>query len=561
MRCHKGTILLGAVAVLGAGCIMSVDLLQLAEQAKKKQREAATGRPADLEAWEPAALATPKGSSSRKTDFRVRVYADEEYRLGNLRWQEHIKALVAAASDYTDEGFGARLTIESIRPWKRNGAKDSTGQLLAALRANDEGSEVDWVIGFGSPLGFLTSSIHEIGMAQMLSKHFVMRGIDDHEDAAALAKNFSKLSDEDRAAFLARRREHKELVVFLHEWLHTLGAIHHVDREMLLHPSYAHQQRSVDDDNAGLVELALEARIQARNKGTVPDYSGVRAYLADVQPATWYGAEREQLLASLPPPTTPAPAASKVPARAVVATTATPAPLTLASASPPAAPVPLRAAVEQGHWDEAIASCLASATSAGALETAELCARAGMIHLAERRVGDGAGSASARLTIAAARQRFGVPPGDRAVTPQDEAARARVWFTVRAALDARELNQARTALEPALRRFADDCGLLTLRCETDVRRSQSGKDADGSCERALALWNDMPRALFWSGLAQANRGDRAGAIVRLQRARTLEPEFDGPWKVLADLYTFEGRRKELGTLRSDYQARFGKPLR
>jgi predicted Zn-dependent protease len=197
------------------------------------------------------------------------------------------------------------------------------------------------------------------------------------------------------------------------------------------------------------------------------------------------------------------------------------------------------------------------------VQMAGLCAQAGMIQLAEARLAGASGATpaeAARQTLASARQRFGVPPGAPSRSPDEEAARARAWFAVRAALDARQLDQASAALTPALARFPGDGGLLALRCEVNVRGNELAKDSDGSCERALAVWSEMPRALFWGGLSQANRGQRPAAIRRLERARALEPEFEGPWKVLADLYRFEGRRADLATLRTEYQTRFGKPL-
>src|SRR6185436_11676720 len=112
-----------------AGCIMSVDVLALTEKAKKAQKEAATGRPVDLEAWEPAELQLPVRRDATVTPFRVRVYADEEYRLANLRWQERIGHLLSDASAQLEGSFGAKLSIESVHPWKRQGAKNSTQQL------------------------------------------------------------------------------------------------------------------------------------------------------------------------------------------------------------------------------------------------------------------------------------------------------------------------------------------------------------------------------------------------------------------------------------------------
>jgi hypothetical protein len=571
-----------------AGCILSLDLLGLAEKAKKSQKEAATGRPADLEAWEPAELQLPERKEATVTAFRVRVYADEQYRLANVRWQEHIKALVSDASGQLEGSFGAKLAIESIRPWKRQGAKDSTLQLLHELEEADQGDEVDWVIGFVSPLGLLTTSIHEIGMASLPGKHFVLRGIDDREEAASLAKHFGDLDEQKRDEFLVRRRRHKELVVFLHEWLHNLAALHHSDREDLLHPAYAHQQCTVGRDNAEVVRLALKARIAARSAGGPPDYGEVRDYVASAAGDAWYAADREQLLATLPaqrrPPAAPerprAVAASLSPAvslsPAPPPATAAPGPWVplpglLATSLPPGL-VPLRAAVDGERWEEAITGCLEAAPPAQGLagqswagHLAELCARSGMIGIAEQRLSAGGltsvQEANVRQVLVAARRRYGVPPGRPGLAPEAEAARARIWFALHASLEAKELDRAEGLLKPALKRYPDDPGLAALSCETAVRRSWSGDQLRVPCERAVTLWNEMPRALFWSALAQANTGNRRLAITRLVQSKALEPSFDGPWKVLSDIYRFEGKRTELADLRAEYQARFGQPLK
>jgi hypothetical protein len=507
----------------------------------------------------------------------VRVYADEEYRLANLRWQERTTALVSEASAQLEESFGAKLTIESIRPWKRQGAKDSTVQLLHELEAADRGDDVDWVIGFVSPLGLLTTSIHEIGMASLPGQHFVLRGIDDREEVTALAKYFGDIDGQKRDEFLLRRRHHKELVVFLHEWLHNLAALHQTDGEDLMHPSYAHQQCAIGRDNLEVVRLALKARIVARNAGGAPDYGEVRDYVANAAGDAWYAADREQLLATLPvqrrppaPAERPRPAATASLAPAASVSAATPPPIGpgpsvplpgLSISSLPPGLVPLRAAVDGERWQEAIAGCLGAAPSGEGMagqawsgHLAEMCARSGMFAVAEQRLSTGrltsAQEANVRNVILAARRRYGVPPGRRALPPEDEAARARVWFAVRAALDAKDLDGADGLLRPALKRDADDPGLVTLSCEGAVRRSWSGDQLLVPCERAVALWGEMPRALFWSALAQANAGNRRLATSRLVQAKALEPTFDGPWKVLSDIYRFEGNRTELADLRA-----------
>jgi predicted Zn-dependent protease len=195
---------------------------------------------------------------------------------------------------------------------------------------------------------------------------------------------------------------------------------------------------------------------------------------------------------------------------------------------------------------------------------ADLCARTGMVGRAQEQLAGTAGSGHegpARQAIQNARLRFGVAPSSPRLAGPDEADRARAWWEAREALDAEQVPRAEAALKPVLQRFRDDPGLLALSCEISVRRSGTGKDPGGSCERAVKLWEDLPRGLFWSALAQANNGNRRLAVTRLVRAKSLDPSFEGPWKVLADIYRFEGRNPELAALRSEYQSQFGKPMR
>jgi hypothetical protein len=339
-----------------SSCFVPIDLLQLHEQMKKKEKEKATGRPASLDVFEPAELESRHAAKGAPVTFKLRAYADEEYRAANVRWEQRIRALVGEASDYLADCVGARLEVESVRRWPRRSAKDGTAQLLRELQAADEGNDVDFVVGFVSPLGFVTTIIHEIGMAAVPGKHFVLRGIDDTEDAAALAKYFTDLNATERADFLARRRQHKELVVFLHEWLHNLGALHHSDREMLLHPSYANQQRALDPENAQVVALSLQALVAARGAGAPPDYRRMRAYVASAKAESWYTADREQLLAVLPASAAPAAAApGPAPAPAAAASAAN-APARPADDERARAASTARAALDAKHPEEARAA-------------------------------------------------------------------------------------------------------------------------------------------------------------------------------------------------------------
>ncbi|HEX9578985.1 MAG TPA: hypothetical protein VF993_14625, partial [Myxococcales bacterium] len=66
---------------------------------------------------------------------------------------------------------------------------------------------------------------------------------------------------EDREALGRERRLHKETAVLLHEWAHTLGALHEeTPRESLMTPRYDQAQSSFTPGTARLVEIGLRDR-------------------------------------------------------------------------------------------------------------------------------------------------------------------------------------------------------------------------------------------------------------------------------------------------------------
>ena len=83
-----------------------------------------------------------------------------------------------------------------------------------------------------TPLHGVATSVHSIGWADYLSRHFVLRGMDDEQEFRAFEREFKLISARGaRSGSTRDRKAHKEVVVFLHEWGHTLGLIHHEDRK------------------------------------------------------------------------------------------------------------------------------------------------------------------------------------------------------------------------------------------------------------------------------------------------------------------------------------------
>jgi len=51
------------------------------------------------------------------------------------------------------------------------------------------------------------------------------------------------------------------VVVFLHEWAHTMGLIHAPREARIMNPAYDHTQSEMSETEARMIELALSARL------------------------------------------------------------------------------------------------------------------------------------------------------------------------------------------------------------------------------------------------------------------------------------------------------------
>ncbi|HSZ84285.1 MAG TPA: hypothetical protein VLA14_18495, partial [Polyangia bacterium] len=198
--------------------------------------------------------------------LRLRVYADRDYRGGVLRWQTKVRGEIDRVNHVVEPVFNVRFEIESLREWDRGHAGVPLEAVLGELEALDGARDVDWVLGFVTPFRGVASSIHEIGMARLSSRSFVLRAMDDDEEGRALEREFSMLPDGEREKLYDDRKAHKELVVFLHEWAHSMGALHVSDRAGIMNPLYDPKQAAFSDFEKRLIGLVLDARTRDRTR-------------------------------------------------------------------------------------------------------------------------------------------------------------------------------------------------------------------------------------------------------------------------------------------------------
>src|SRR5258706_10226731 len=135
------------------------------------------------------------------------------------------------------------------------------------------------------------TSIHYLGMARLFGHHFVLRGLHDPAEVEAIARGFGELPQNERDALVNERKQHKEVVIFLHEWGHTLGAIHERSPSSIMNPSYAATQSHFGDADARLVEVALAGRDDPRG-------ALVRA-IESTRESDWDPGDRDEALREL----------------------------------------------------------------------------------------------------------------------------------------------------------------------------------------------------------------------------------------------------------------------
>ena len=83
-----------------------------------------------------------------------------------------------------------------------------------------------FVIGLIAPAQVSTPSFHERGIARVLGKHIVLRGVDDTVEQRALEKQLRGLRGEEREESQRQRIRHLFATLLLHEVGHALGAAH-----------------------------------------------------------------------------------------------------------------------------------------------------------------------------------------------------------------------------------------------------------------------------------------------------------------------------------------------
>jgi predicted Zn-dependent protease len=318
---HVGLVI-GGLALLVSGAVpFLVTSLALA-QPRAPGGGAADEREALARSQPSAIEAHGRSDRTEVVPLRVRFYADDDHRSGGVRVSDRLRRTFEAINEVIEPSLAVRFEIESVKSWThvagKTGAKPGAkpgGRLddfLEELEALDPARDVDWVVGLVGALPQGSSEIHDVGMARSLGRHFVMRGLSSYMEESAFQRAFPQL-DRTNAAELhmiyTRRKEHKEVVVFLHEWAHTLGGLHVGDKTRILAPAYTPETSVLGAVDVGLLAAALKDRLAARGDiERAPDarlaqqqiaWTNLRRFLQTTRAPEWDAADRGKLAALL----------------------------------------------------------------------------------------------------------------------------------------------------------------------------------------------------------------------------------------------------------------------
>jgi hypothetical protein len=88
-----------------------------------------------LSAWFFASCAL-LGDATYERVVRVKVLADPALRQRNPSWDNEVRGLIEAASDYYEREFNVRFITQSTAPWPARERISSTAELLAKLKTD-----------------------------------------------------------------------------------------------------------------------------------------------------------------------------------------------------------------------------------------------------------------------------------------------------------------------------------------------------------------------------------------------------------------------------------------
>jgi predicted Zn-dependent protease len=577
---------------------------------------------ADLSKVLPATLEATRPKSGDPRSVHVRVWADAGVR-ALPHWKDDITDEIDYANQLLTPLLGVKLVVDATKDWDRKGVDfHDAAKQLGTL---DDGKDVTWAIGYVMPGDNASKAMGELGDAPLLGHVITVRAWNESAETAALAPKLPDLDKNQKSEVLNAHKRHKQTVVLLHMIGQSLGAIAESDPGWIQNPSYSPKQSTWSDRDRDLLQLAIDQRLTGGTDQTVAhdlleaiekqDWGGwiasdkeqvvamLRAVVsaaksgqtaADIPPAAIEQFDRikgllahkqfAEALVELDNVLTAYPGNANLHllkcqimlAKPGVADKTTRAACARVSELAPGDPSPhfvvgealviagdIKGAREEflqagekiknlnlgqaDAWRRLVGIYIAM----GALTWAEEALTAGKLE-----------NAPEKAMIASTRARYGLPPADRKVKPEEQGPYVLALKAASSMIYANKYADAHKAFDALDKKWPNAPGTLAFRCDLAMREGNIG-GAQTLCNRALATYPDESWALYLSGVLALRDTSAAGTkagIAKLKRAITVDPDLGQAWRALGKAY---GRAKDqaaLDELNKDYAAKFGANL-
>ena len=263
------TWVLGLVAASSFSCISPVMHFGAGKSAHEAQHDT-------LAEFMPATLSTDGAWRGPVKDATILVYADDEYRAQNLKWQQTFGEQLEYANAVLGPQFGVHL-VADYREWNHHAPGNGLPEDLEDLRKVDPGDHALSVIGLTSSLGLVSATFDLLGYADVGGRYAMLRGYADLEERKAFARAFPDLSSDERDNALEARRRHKTAAVLLHELAHNLGAPHEATADTLMNPAYSEHAAAFSSDAHAIIQRTLDQRLGRESTAPVVETAAASA--------------------------------------------------------------------------------------------------------------------------------------------------------------------------------------------------------------------------------------------------------------------------------------------
>jgi hypothetical protein len=261
------------------------------QQKQSEQHAAARSTPQQLRSQ----ALNREGRVADRT-LRLRVYATPAYAATVLDWQKQFEALLDCANSVFVPDFGTAFEAVELKSFRPKAGEAKLDEVLAELRQEDEGRDVDWVVGLVTAVPSFAVSADDLGVAPLLGKHLVMRAMSDAHEYEAITRELSELSESERLKLYQVRKRHKLCAVFLHEVAHTLGVPHELVASSLMNPRYQVGAQGFSDEASRILRASLELRATQPSLLLDAKLAGELSSWLQASNADWEPNTRDELL-------------------------------------------------------------------------------------------------------------------------------------------------------------------------------------------------------------------------------------------------------------------------